>query len=83
MWTPVQLSTGATYPYGFGWEIKEQRGHRMIAHAGTTGTEYVRFPDDGVTVIVLTNLGNRLDLPPVKSWGMALGVAGLMVADLR
>jgi D-alanyl-D-alanine carboxypeptidase len=83
MWTPVQLSTGATHPYGFGWEIKEQRGHRMIAHAGITGTEYARFPDDGLTVIVLTNLGNRLELPPVKSWGMALGVAGLMIADLR
>ena len=79
----MQLSTGATHPYGFGWEIKEQHGHRMMTHAGITGTEYARFPVDGLAVIVLTNLGNRLDLPPVKSWGMALGVAGLMIADLR
>jgi D-alanyl-D-alanine carboxypeptidase len=83
MWTPVQTSTGSTHPYGFGWEVKEQRGHRLITHAGITGTEYARFPDDGLTVIVLTNLGNRIGAPPVKSWGLTLGVAGLIIPDLR
>jgi hypothetical protein len=34
-------------------------------------------------VIVLTNLGNRLGAPPVKSWGLALGVAGLTIPNLR
>ncbi len=50
MWTPVTLNDGSSRPYGLGWEVKERRGHRMISHAGITGTEYSRFPDDGLTV---------------------------------
>jgi hypothetical protein len=48
-------------------------GHRMISHGGITGTEYSRFPDDGLTVIILTNLGRRgiatpKVAPPVTNW---------------
>ena len=59
MWTPVRLSTGAVHPYGFGWEITEQRGHRQIPHGGITGTEYARFPDDGLTRSILV-FGERV-----------------------
>lgn len=48
MWTPVQLNSGASFPYGFGWAIAESQGHRMITHSGITGVEYTRFPDDKV-----------------------------------
>jgi CubicO group peptidase (beta-lactamase class C family) len=82
MWTPVTLDDGSSRPYGFGWEVKERRGHRMISHAGITGTEYSRFPDDGLTVIVLTNLGSRIGSRPVNAWGLTDGVAGFYVADL-
>ena len=77
MWTPVRLNNGGTYPYGFGWFVDERRGHRWISHAGITGTELSRFADDGLTVIVLTNLG--LTLSPANrtnSWGLTYGVAG-------
>jgi D-alanyl-D-alanine carboxypeptidase len=76
MWTRVTLNSGADRPYGFGWEVKDLRGHRMITHTGITGTEYTRFPDDGLTVIVLTNLGRRLELDPVYPWGLTTVVAG-------
>jgi hypothetical protein len=33
-WTPVKLNNGGTYPYGFGWNIFEQRGYRRIGHSG-------------------------------------------------
>ena len=82
MWTPVTLADGTTRPYGFGCEVKELRGHRLISHAGITGTEYSRFPDDGLAVIVLTNLGNRVGLPRVNAWGVTDRVAGHYVADL-
>lgn len=76
MWTPVKFNSGRSYTYGFGWEIGERRGHRMITHTGITGTEYTRFPDDKLTVIVLTNLGVRIGATGVNSWGLTKGVAG-------
>lgn len=88
MWTPVRLNDGTSHPYGFGWQVDERRGHRMISHTGITGTEYTRFPDDHLTVIVLTNLGRRVGAPSVNAWGLTEGVAGryipgLLVSSLR
>lgn len=84
MWTPVTLNNGRTYPYGFGWEVKEQRGHRVVGHTGITGTEIRRFPGDSLTVIVLTNLGSY-GIPETRAanpWGITTRVAGFYVSDL-
>jgi CubicO group peptidase (beta-lactamase class C family) len=57
-WTPVRLKSGATYPYGFGWFIGEQRGRRSIGHTGSwQGFQAIieRYVDDGLTVIMLAN----------------------------
>jgi CubicO group peptidase (beta-lactamase class C family) len=82
MWAPVKLNDGSPYPYGFGWEIGEEHGHKTISHGGYTGTEYTRFPDDKLTVIVLTNLGLHNGDEPVDSWGLTLGVARRHLSDL-
>jgi D-alanyl-D-alanine carboxypeptidase len=82
MWTPVKLNSGGSFPYGFGWEMDERRGHRMITHMGITGTEYTRFPDDKLTVIVLTNLGRYIGATEVNSWGLTKGVAGRFIPTL-
>jgi CubicO group peptidase (beta-lactamase class C family) len=82
MWTPTKLTSGALRPYGLGWLVFKQRGHRVVSHAGSSGTEYARFPDDGLTVIVLTNLGLRATMDAVKPWGLTFGVAGHFVSDL-
>jgi CubicO group peptidase (beta-lactamase class C family) len=84
MWTPFRLNSGAYYPYGFGWGVDERRGHRIIAHAGITGTELVRFPDDGLTVVVLGNLGATVEpASRVNAWGLAYGVAGRYIKGLH
>jgi len=83
MWTPVRLNDGASRPYGFGWRVEEQRGHRLIDHRGITGTPYSRFPDDGLTVIVLTNLGRGNGTTEVNSWGLTIGVVGKARHELR
>jgi CubicO group peptidase (beta-lactamase class C family) len=75
MWTPVKLNSGRDYPYGFGWEFEEIAGRRVITHNGITGTEYTRFPDDKLTVIVLTNLGFNGGSDEVNSWGLTQGIA--------
>jgi hypothetical protein len=52
-------------------------GNLIISHTGITGTEMIKFVDEGVTFIVLTNLGNgRYDT--VNSWGLARGIAKLL-----
>jgi D-alanyl-D-alanine carboxypeptidase len=88
MWTPVKLNDGSTYPYGFGWIVDERRGHRLISHGGITGTEYSRYPDDGVVVIVLTNLGAWVGATGINSWGLAHAVAGryidgMLISSIR
>jgi CubicO group peptidase (beta-lactamase class C family) len=77
MWTPAKLKDGSQAPafgggYGFGWMLYGTPGRRIITHGGnTTGVSSVimRFLDDRVTVIVLTN---RSD---VDEFGLARGVA--------
>ena len=74
MWKPVRLNDGSTAPYGFGWGVTEYRGHRLVAHSGGLpgwSADIARFPDDRLTVIVLTN---RDSVGP--------GELGLRVADL-
>ena len=82
MWTAVRLNDGTSYPYGFGWGVDEMRGHRLISHTGITGTQYARYPDDGLTVIVLTNLGAFVGSTEVNSWGLTSGVAGRYIPNL-
>lgn len=82
IWTAVKLADGSTRPYGFGWVVDEVRGHRLISHDGITGTEYSRFPDDALTVIVLTNLGANVGATGVNSCGITLGVADRYIPEL-
>lgn len=79
-WTPVTLASQTTYPYGFGWSIGHQRGQALIEHGGAWQgfrTAIARYVDQGLTVVVLTNLGQAQ--PEV----MAHEVAGLLEPSLR
>ena len=58
MWTPVRLTGGGTYGYGFAWELDSLDGHWQVHHGGSLPgfrAEMARFPNDSLTVIVLTN----------------------------
>jgi CubicO group peptidase (beta-lactamase class C family) len=82
MWTPVRLKDGKTYPYGFGWFLNEVNGHRLIEHDGAWQgftMNISRYVDDGLTVIVMTNL-NEDHCKPDR---IAHGVAGLYVEALK
>jgi D-alanyl-D-alanine carboxypeptidase len=35
MWSPVKLNSGATHPYGFGWELGAREGHKYVRHGGS------------------------------------------------
>jgi CubicO group peptidase (beta-lactamase class C family) len=61
------LAPGERVAYGFGWFLDPWRGRRRSWHHGeTVGFRSVveRFPDDGLTVIVLANRGD-LDVKKV------------------
>lgn len=74
-WTPVALSGGRSYPYGFGWGFGEQRGERLIEHGGAWQgfrAAIVRYPEQQLAVAVLANLGQA------DTESMAHAVAGLV-----
>ena len=81
MWARVKTADGKEHPYGFGWQLGAANGHKRIHHGGAWQgfTSYIdRYPDDKLTVIVLTNLA-----PPRGNPGkIATGVAALYVAEL-
>ncbi len=72
MWTPMRLTDGTTYKYGFGWELDSLHGRHAVSHGGSLPgfrAEMVRLPDDSLTVIVLTN-GNGA-MPAIIANGVA------------
>jgi D-alanyl-D-alanine carboxypeptidase len=60
--TPVKLNNGTVHPYGLGWAVEDWQGHKRIGHSGGLpgfSSIFVRFPDDKLTVIILTNADGR------------------------
>jgi D-alanyl-D-alanine carboxypeptidase len=61
MWTPATLKNHQTasidqMPYGLGWFVMDAAGHPVVAHPGWTGTFYLKYPKDRLSIVVLTNL---------------------------
>ena len=61
IWTPAKLENGQNARvldslYGFGWELADVRGRPTVGHGGGSGTYILRFVDEPLTIIVLTNL---------------------------
>lgn len=82
LWTAALTREGlpASHDYGFGWFVDGYHGRCMVQHSGGTpgfSSAIYRFVDDGLTVIVLTNIGDRM-LDQV-----ALDVAGLYEPALK
>ena len=79
LWMPVKLNSGATHPYGFGWELSSVGGHKLVHHGGSLPgfrSQFSRFADDKLSVVVLTN-GDNADANLVS-----LGIAALYIPGL-
>jgi len=53
-----QMWTAGLGGYGFGWRVDSVNGHRRLHHDGSTSgfrNYVIRYPDDHLTVLVLTN----------------------------
>jgi hypothetical protein len=58
--TPVTLTSGNRYPYGFGWSIDTVAGQLRIHHGGAWQgfqTYISRYIGDDMTIVALSNLG--------------------------
>lgn len=56
---PVTLTSGKTYPYGFGWFLDERGGKPLQQHSGSWQgfkTQFSRFLGDDLSIVVLANL---------------------------
>ena len=54
----MQLSSGRSYPYGFGWFLDQRGGQPLQQHSGSWQgftSQYSRFIGDDLPVIVLAN----------------------------
>lgn len=82
MWTPVTLNNGKTSAYGFGWDVTEVNGHRVVRHDGAWQgftTNISRYVDDKLSIVVLTNLDENNSHPDK----IARTVAAIYVPALK
>ena len=75
VFTPVTLTSGKHYPYGFGWSIDTVAGKLRIHHGGAwQGFEtYIsRYIGNDMTIVALSNLG------PSQPSDIVDGIAGVL-----
>jgi CubicO group peptidase (beta-lactamase class C family) len=88
MWTVYPLNDGKPNPagYGFGWMMGTQNDHKRIEHGGSWQgftCRIARYPDDGLTVVVLTNLEAGYSKPgPIAHMLAGLADPALLPAKL-
>jgi CubicO group peptidase (beta-lactamase class C family) len=79
MWTPVTLNDNTSADYGFGWYVDSFLGRGRIHHDGQFPgfrSDYERFEDDKLTVIVLANSDNA------SLASIAIKIAGFYAPEL-
>ncbi len=66
---PAVLFDGTKYPYGFGWEIRDENGIRSYGHSGKWlgyQSYYERFPDQKLSIVVLMNWNYGPDVEKIE-----------------
>jgi len=67
MYSPIQAADGSGSGYGLGWQLSESNGHRRVGHSGGINGFRVflgRYLEDGVTIILLSNIQTE-DIDPI------------------
>jgi D-alanyl-D-alanine carboxypeptidase len=95
IWAPAKLNNGQlardsffNNHYGFGWFLGEIDGHKYVEHGGVIpsgfASEIIRFSNDRLTIIVLTNrhADDFLASEAPRPWDIAKGIASLYIPAL-
>jgi len=80
VYTPARLSSGKTYPYGFGWFIDESKGAPWYRHSGSWQgfkTFFSRYLADDLAIVVLANLSEA------TPWRFIDGISGIIDPQLE
>ncbi|WP_199534237.1 serine hydrolase domain-containing protein [Janthinobacterium sp. BJB426] len=56
LWQPTSLSDGKPAPWALGWPSIGRSEHRAVAGIGGARSAFYVYPDDGLAVIILSNL---------------------------
>lgn len=56
MWTAERLNDGSVGDWAGGWPVSDDAGHRQVASMGGARAAFLVYPDEGLAVVVLTNL---------------------------
>lgn len=81
MWTPLTLPDGRRNEHGLGWGLVQVRGHPVAEVNGGrpgTATNFARYLDDGMTIILLMNSGadmGRISRGVARQYIPSLGFA--------
>lgn len=73
LWTPGHLNSGASHGHGFIFKASSWKGHTEHYILGSTGgfcAAHLRYPQTGLTVIVLAN-SSEVNLAPTLGRGVA------------
>lgn len=78
--TGTKYDDGTIQSYGFGWFVDKFKGRRRVHHGGSLPgfrAMMMRFPDDKLTIIVLTNANSGRPQP------LAEGIAGYFLEEAK
>ena len=56
MWMPEKLNSGADGEWAAGWPVLQTTPKRQVAGIGGARAAFIVYPDDGLAIVVLTNL---------------------------
>jgi len=56
MWTPERLNDGSEGAWGDGWAVLQGAPQRQVAGMGGARSAFIAYPDQGLAIVVLTNL---------------------------
>ncbi|HEX2254028.1 MAG TPA: serine hydrolase [Thermoanaerobaculia bacterium] len=77
LWTTARLADGRATNYGFGFQISDYAGHRVIHHNGGINgfvSDALWVPDEDLYVVVLSNnTGKGVGGPSTQAMALALG----------
>ncbi|MGK5040893.1 serine hydrolase [Janthinobacterium sp. GB1R12] len=77
LWQPTSLNDGKPAPWALGWPTIGRDGHRAVAGIGGGRSAFYVYPDDGLAVIILSNLAGGQPEQLIDT------VAGFYVPGLR
>ena len=84
LWDPVVLNNGRTAGfttfengYAIGWQVENRKQHRAVSSSGANANTLIFYPDDNLSIIVLTNLLGALPIQFVDE------IASIYLPDMK